>query len=227
MNNMKRKSFGYVVAIGVLLIGIVSFAIANYRTSRTNERLLDELNNNKEILTTTQAELITTQDDLKIAGDKVIGLQAELDQANEIIASRESEIYFVDCEVTEYEINMLAKTVWGEARGCNKLEQSAVVWCVLNRVDDGQGSIAKVITAPDQFHGYKSGYPVTDEIKALCEDVVARWKMEKTICGDVGRTLPSNYLYFRADATGIGNVFRTKWSGDSEVWDWDCWNPYS
>ena len=29
----------------------------------------------------------------------------------------------------------LARTVWGEARGCSTTEQAAVAWCVLNRVD--------------------------------------------------------------------------------------------
>lgn len=227
MNNMKWKSFGYWVAMAVLVIGLVSFGIANYRTSQSNETLLEELNNNKAILITTQEELVATQNNLAAANDKSAALQEELDTANEITASREGEIYFIDCEVTEYEIAMLAKTVYGEARGCSKLEQSAVVWCILNRVDDGQGSIAQVITAPNQFHGYNSSFPVTDEIKALVEDVVARWKLEKMIDGNVGRTLPSNYLYFSSDGTGIGNIFRTTYGGNYEVWDWDCWNPYS
>ena len=193
-----------------------------------------ELNNNEENLITVQEELIKTKNDFNAECEKSNNLQQqldktneELDKANEIIASHDGEVYFVDCEVTEYEINMLAKAVWGEARGCNKLQQSAVVWCILNRVDAGRGSIAEVITAPDQFHGYSRNFPVTDEIKTLVEDVVARWKLEKTICGDVGRTLPSKYLYFRSDGTGIGNIFRTEWSGNYEVWNWDCWNPYS
>ena len=228
MNNTRNKSvICFYMAIAVLVIGLICSGIANYRTEQANDSLLEELNNTTEILTSTQAELVQTQNDLMTAHDKSIILQDELNKANEIIASREGEIYFIDCEVTEYEINMLAKTVWGEARGCNKLEQSAVVWCILNRVDDGQGSIAQVITAPDQFHGYSSSYPVTKEIKALCEDVVARWKLEKMLGGDFGRTLPSKYLFFSSDKTGIGNVFRTAWSGNYEVWDWDCWNPYS
>lgn len=33
----------------------------------------------------------------------------------------------------------LAKTLYGEARGCSTVEQATVVWCVLNRVDDESG----------------------------------------------------------------------------------------
>lgn len=227
MNNMKLERFIYSVVIMIFLIGLVSFAIANYMGAQENKVLLEELNNNEAILITTQEELATAENNLLAANNKSVILQKELNAANEIISARNGEIYFIDCEVTEYEISLLAKTVWGEARGCNKMEQSAVVWCVLNRVDAGWGSIAEVVTAPNQFHGYHSNFPVTDEIRLLVEDVVARWKLEKVTCGDVGRTLPNNYLYFSADSTGIGNVFRTNWSGSYEVWNWDCWNPYS
>lgn len=181
---------------------------------------------------TTREKLVSTQQEINVLSVNYDELNAELvetkealEQSNEIIASRESDVYFIDCEVTEREISMLAKTVYGEANGCSKLQQSAVVWCILNRVDAGRGSIAQVITAPGQFHGYSSSFPVTEEIEALVRDVIARWKLEKITCGDVGRTLPSKYTYFASDGTGKGNVFRTSWSG-GERWNWDCWNPY-
>ena len=150
----------------------------------------------------------------------------ELNKANEIITTHNGKAYFIDCEVTEQEIDMIAKTVWGEARGCNKLGQSAVIWCILNRVDAGWGTIAEVITAPSQFHGYNSTFPVDENIRALAIDVIARWKLEKLTSGEVGRTLPHEYLYFSAHSSGAGNVFRTKWKGDYKVWNWNCWNPY-
>lgn len=154
-------------------------------------------------------------------------VREELDNSKTIIQTLQGEEYIVGETVTINEIEMLAKTVYGEARGCSKLQQSAVVWCILNRVDSGQGTIAQVITAPNQFHGYSSSFPVTEEIKTLVEDVVGRWKLEKIGCGDVGRTLPSNYLYFSSDGTGKGNIFRADYRKNSETWNWDCWNPYS
>ena len=150
----------------------------------------------------------------------------ELDTSKNIIQTLQGETYTNGETITINEIEMLAKTVYGEARGCSTLQQSAVIWCILNRVDAGQGTIAQVITAPNQFHGYDSSFPVTDEIKALVEDVICRWKLEKLGCGEVGRTLPKEYLFFAADGTGKGNAFRAQYSKNSETWNWDCWNPY-
>ena len=101
---------------------------------------------------------------------------------------------FITLDITD--IELLAKTVYGEARGCSKIEQSAVIWCILNRVDAGGGTIKDVVTAPYQFTGYDSEHPVTDEFAALAEDVLARWILEKHCVGEVGRTLPSEYRWF-------------------------------
>lgn len=81
---------------------------------------------------------------------------------------------------SEEEVDVLAKMVWGEARGVpSDTEKAACVWCALNRVDHGYGSITTVVTAPYQFIGYDADNPIDDEIKALCEDVLTRWYAEK------------------------------------------------
>lgn len=145
-----------------------------------------------------------------------------------------TEYVAIDYIVEEYdtvitvetsEVELIARTVWGEARGSSAMEQSAVVWCILNRVDAGYGTIEQVVTAPGQFAGYNKNYPISDSIKALVEDVLARWQMEKICAGNVGRTLPSNYLWFHGD--GKHNYFRDKFNGDYNTWDWNCWNPYA
>ena len=70
---------------------------------------------------------------------------------------------------SEEEVDVLAKMVWGEARGVpSDTEKAACVWCALNRVDQGYGSITTVVTAPYQFIGYGADNPIDDEIKALC-----------------------------------------------------------
>lgn len=126
----------------------------------------------------------------------------------------------------------LAKTVWGEARGCTPMEQAAVVWCVLNRVDSELAympdDIISVITQIDghghyHFRGYSPDFPVTDEIYDLVVDVLARWELEKTGVEDVGRVLPKEYLYFHGD--GAHNHFRDEYSGGNR-WDWSLPNPY-
>ena len=134
------------------------------------------------------------------------------------------EEHVVTVDIYTTEVDLLAKTVYGEARGLNALEQSAVVWCILNRVDAYNSTIVDVVTAPNQFHGYNYDYPVTDEIKALVEDVLVRWQMEKLCIGDVGRTLPKDYMWFHGD--GRHNYFRNAYSGNYTTWDWSLGNPY-
>lgn len=65
--------------------------------------------------------------------------------------------------------------------------------------------------------------PVDDEIEALCEDVLSRWYAEKDGEADVGRVLPSDYLWFTGD--GKRNHFRNAYRG-GQIWDWSLPTPY-
>ena len=122
------------------------------------------------------------------------------------------------------EVTVLAKMVWGEARGVPSItEQAACVWCALNRVDYGYGSIMLVVTAPYQFIGYQEDNPVDENLIALCEDVLARWYAEKDGEEDVGRVLPSDYLWFSGD--GCRNYFRNAYRGGN-TWNWSLESPY-
>lgn len=125
------------------------------------------------------------------------------------------------------EIDMLARLVYAEARGVDStMEQAAVIWCVLNRVDAGysDGTIEGVVTAHAQF-AYSSRTELTDEFQALARDVVTRWLLEKQGIENVGRVLPSDYLYF-AGRNGH-NRFRTAYRGNGEYWDWSLPDPYT
>lgn len=125
---------------------------------------------------------------------------------------------------SEEEITVLAKMLWGEARGVQSdTEKAACIWCALNRVDQGYGSIVEVVTAPYQFVGYDVDNPIDDEIKALCEDVLTRWFSEKKGEINVGRVLPSDYLWFSGD--GKRNHFRNAYRG-GDKWDWSLTSPY-
>lgn len=124
------------------------------------------------------------------------------------------------------ESDMLARLVYAEARGVDsEMEQAAVIWCVLNRVDAGydDGTIAGVVTQHAQF-AYRSSAPVTDEFKALAQDVVTRWLLEARGVADVGRVLPENYLWF-AGRHGH-NRFRCRYRSNGEYWDWSLPDPY-
>ena len=141
---------------------------------------------------------------------------------------------------TEADVEMLARLIYTEARGVkSKTEQAAVVWVVLNRLDNPnclQKTIAEVVCAPYQFD-YRPWVPVLPEFEALAEDVLERWQAEKSATAgspaspggasrsaeDVGRVLPPEYQYF--EGWGGRNWFSAKWKS-GEYWDWGLGSPY-
>ena len=107
------------------------------------------------------------------------------------------------------EAEYIAKTLYGEARGCSETEQAAVVWCILNRVDEGVWGegITGVITRPGQFAGYNPDHPIWPELYKIAQDVLTQWRHERN--GEtVERVLPSGYVYFSGN--GSYNVFRDR-----------------
>ena len=131
----------------------------------------------------------------------------------------------IENNFTNEEIDHIAKTVWGEARGLSKTHQAGVVWAILNRCDDGRfgKGVISVVTAPSQFAGYQSGNPVDPEIRELVVDVLDRYSKEKAGIENVGRVLPKEYLYFRGN--GKVNLFSKKWNS-SNIWEWSLESPY-
>ena len=127
---------------------------------------------------------------------------------------------------TEADVEMLARLIYTEARGVeSKTEQAAVVWVVLNRLDNPnrlQKTIAEVVCAPYQFD-YRPWVPVTDEFKALAVDVLERWQAERDGQADVGRVLPPEYQYF--EGRGGRNWFSAKWKS-GKFWGWELPSPY-
>ena len=131
-----------------------------------------------------------------------------------------------DCRTyTGADAELIAQTVWGEARGCGQTQQAAVIWCILNRVDSDQfpNSIRGVITQKRQFAGYQPGNPVQPEILSLVYDVLSRWTIEQNCVAGVGRVLPESYLFFQGN--GTENKFREHYSS-TQIWDWSLSSPY-
>lgn len=124
-------------------------------------------------------------------------------------------------------VEAIAKTVWGEARGCSTTEQAAVVWCILNRADSPEfpDDPLAVVQQHGQFNGYSPSFPVEPEIAALVEDVMDRWDLERCAVGGVGRVLPADYLYF--EGNGLHNHFRKDYISSGEAWDWSLVSPYA
>lgn len=133
----------------------------------------------------------------------------------------------IDIPVPDPEdIEILAKTVYGEAGGVpNTAHQAAVIWCILNRVDDPRwpDTIEEVVI-PSQFNGYDPENPITPELYELSLDVYNRWQQEKAGAEDVGRILPKEYVFFHGD--GKENHFRTEYEHTGNYWDWTLPDPY-
>lgn len=122
------------------------------------------------------------------------------------------------------DITLLAKTLYGECRGIpSDMEKAAVAWVILNRVDYYGSTVSAIVTAPYQFAGYNPNHPVLPELYALAEDVLSRWNRERAGETDVGRIIPSDYLYF--NGYGGRNHFRNKYRGGTR-WNWSLPNPY-
>lgn len=110
---------------------------------------------------------------------------------------------------------MAGRAIWGEAGGIpDEAQRAAVVWCACNRADAWDMDIGDVLTV-DQFHGLAIKGEVPPQHVELARDVLARWTLEAEGWQDVGRVLPSQYLYFEGD--GWVNHFSTEYGG-GEYW---------
>lgn len=126
----------------------------------------------------------------------------------------------------DQEIKVLAKLLHGEAGGVeSKMEQAAVVWCVLNRVDckGYPNDIIGCVTDRGQFTGYTKSMPIKEDMVKIVEDVLVRWLLEKRGVRNVGRVLPEEYLWF-AGRYGR-NWFRNEYRS-TDYWDWSLPDPY-
>lgn len=126
------------------------------------------------------------------------------------------------------EARYIAKTIWGEARGCSPTEQAAVAWCVLNRVDSEDpyypDDIIGVVTQDLQFDGYDPNHPVEDTHIYIALETIDLWLKEDGKGIVAGRVLPREYLWFHGD--GNKNTFRDAYEGPCNYWDWSLASPY-
>ena len=110
---------------------------------------------------------------------------------------------------------LAGRAIWGEAGGIqDEAQRAAVVWCACNRADAWDMEIGDVLNV-DQFHGLAIRGTVPEQHVELARDVLARWTLEAEGWQDVGRVLPSRFLYFEGD--GRVNHFSTKYGG-GEYW---------
>lgn len=205
--------------LALIISTILTVATVGGATTESQEFPLDTVN--KEII----VEIPGYQNTLEDA-DVIEELEALVGDSKEN-ENEDSNLGIQRC-YTEKDVELIAKTVYGEALVTNsKMEMAAVVWCILNRVDtNGYAcgeSIEHVVTFPKQFHGYRPENPVTEDIRLLVIDVLDRWQAEKLGDKQVGRVLPKEYIYFIGD--GRHNRFTKEWQGN-DYWDWSLENPY-
>lgn len=116
--------------------------------------------------------------------------------------------------VPEDVVQLAGRAIWGEAGGLTRDERAAVVWCACNRADAWDMGIRNVLVV-SQFHGLAITGDVPEEHLEVARDVLARWALEHEGWIDVGRVLPSRFLYFEGD--GQRNYFSTEYGG-GEYW---------
>lgn len=106
-----------------------------------------------------------------------------------------------------------ALLAWGEYSGTDYAQRTAPIWCACNRADAWEMTLDEVMHS-DAFHGLLTEREVPEEWYDLARETLARWELEKMGYIDVGRTLPSEYLYFSGN--GVVNVYRTEYIGGVE-----------
>ena len=162
-----------------------------------------------------------------------------LDDSHEIIVSAKRMWHEADDAINKQQytvpittyydeswIALLAKTAHAEARGEKSITEIAgVMWSIMNRYDAGQGTIKNIVKR--QYAYYSSAKTVSDygyDLEALAEDVLIRWNKEKNGMADVGRILPSDYIYFGGD--GKRNYFRNTYKVTGRYWGFSLPSPY-
>lgn len=106
-----------------------------------------------------------------------------------------------------------ALLAWGEYSGSDYAQRTAPIWCACNRAD-AWGLTLEDVMHSDAFHGLLTEREVPAEWYDLARETLARWELEHMGYIDVGRTLPSEYLYFGGN--GVVNVYRTEYIGGAE-----------
>lgn len=197
-----------IVIIAVCVIAILSYNIKLY---------VDDYHNVMDNIVYTNTDIVYKDENKKeIKHNNIAEPLEEIDYSDDTD----------DSIVSENDVELISKTVYGEALATESDEEmSAVVWCILNRLESNlfPNTIEGVVLQDSQFFGYNCDNPVDEHIKKLVLDVIDRWEKEISGNENSGRTLPKDYLYFTGD--GFTNYF-TKEYNDINTWDWSLENPY-
>ena len=151
-------------------------------------------------------------------------IENEITIEEEPIMEKEEVVYTTN---DDYSATIIAKIIYGEARGVySTTEQACIAWTILNRVDYYGGTIVEIALSPNQF-AYDLSFPTIDDygrdLFVLAKDVIGRWEAEKTGQTNIGRVLPSDYMWYAGD--GQRNYYRNAYQG-GDRWDYSLESPY-
>lgn len=197
---MKRETYMLAIMTAIMCIAIIAFAVVF--------RMIGLADNTVEL---PEPEYTTP--------DEVMLLRAEAPETERdglvTYQTFESALAEARAAVPNELAELAGRAVWGEAGGIQDYAQrAAVVWCACNRADAWDMNIDDVLNV-DAFHGLAIRGTVPEQHIELARDVLARWTLEAEGWQDVGRVLPSRFLYFEGD--GRVNHYSTEYGG-GEYW---------
>ena len=201
---MKKVYTAYTIGVAILSIAVYEFVGWGFNA-------LVQHRANKEMSAYAQQTEEKEAQDVKVVWEhKEVIEYAAVSKSDEAVILPED---VSEMDGFERDVCLLAQTLWGESRGMNDYENSLVAWCICNRVDSAKfpDTVEAVIKQSGQFHGYNASNPIDERLYKIARDVLVRWHMEKELIGDVGRTLPEEYLYFYGK--DLHNKFRITNSG--------------
>lgn len=142
-------------------------------------------------------------------------VKAQMAQANAEPAvateARPAEVSYLEM-FTDDDVDMIARILYNEARHLPTVEQSMVVWCMLNSWEvEGYGrSFAEVVQNKFTYNPYNE---IEADKKWVAQDVLTRYVRECKGEPEVGRTLPKGYIYMVGDEWQTHNIFRKDFDG--------------
>lgn len=198
---MKREGMEYAMMLALVCLAIVGAVVVMTSLASADD---------------SQVELPEPE---YISADVMVLSRAEApERANSGLATYESfeqALERTKAAVPDELVELAGRAIWGEAGGIqDEAQRAAVVWCACNRADAWGMDIGDVLNV-DQFHGLAIKGEVPPQHVELARDVLARWTLEAEGWQNVGRVLPSRFLYFEGD--GRINHYSTEYGG-GEYW---------
>ena len=110
MNKNKLVIIVFSVILLIVVTSLATFGVLNHNMMQENEILTAQLINTQKELAVAQDEAFIAEESLRIETDRHLVTQRELEEANAYIDMLIDEKYSVDYEVTNAEIEIIAKT---------------------------------------------------------------------------------------------------------------------